>query len=148
ALKVYYPLFGVRGVCIAAFARLRNRHPQVPVSVNGIDTPFYLRWRTTDVSIFRQVYVNGEYDCDVPGRPQVILDAGANIGLTSILYANRYPTAKILAIEPDSSNFEVLNKNVSQYKQITTLQAALWGCNTKLRLIDPGLGHDGFRTGP
>jgi hypothetical protein len=29
-----------------------------------------------------------EYDFKLPGRPQVIVDAGANIGLASVYFAN------------------------------------------------------------
>lgn len=148
ALKVYYPLFGIRGVCIAALARLARRYPRIPVTVDGIDKEIYIRWRTTDVSVFRQVFVVGEYSCDVPRSPEVIVDAGANIGLTSILFANRFPSAKIFAVEPATSNFKILLKNVRKYPNITALQAALWSTTTKLHLVDPGLGHHGFRTHP
>jgi FkbM family methyltransferase len=147
AVHFYYPLFGIRGLCMAAVARLNNRYPQVAMSVDGIDAPIYVRWRTTDLSVFRQVFVTGEYDCELPHGPKVIVDAGANVGLTTILYANKYPAARILAIEPESSNFEILIKNVKTYSQVTVLQAALWGINTTLQLVDPGIGHYGFRTG-
>ena len=146
AFKFYYPLFGLRGVCMGAAARLNNSHPKVALRVNGIDAPIYVRWRTTDLTVFRQVFVLGEYDCEVPRHPEVIVDAGANIGLTTILYANKYPSARILAIEPESSNFDMLLKNVKTYPQVTAVKAALWATNTNLEVVDPGLGHYGFRT--
>jgi len=78
--------------------------------------------------------------------PKVIIDAGANIGLASVLFANRYPDAKIIAIEPENSNFELLKQNVAPYPNIIPLHAALWHKNEKINLIDPGLGKWGFIT--
>jgi FkbM family methyltransferase len=104
-----------------------------------------VRWRTSDLSVFRQVFIIGEYDFELPIEPRVIVDAGANIGLVTILYANKYPGAKILAIEPESSNFEVLSRNVRAYTQVTPLKAALWGVDTDVQIVDPGLGKYGFR---
>jgi FkbM family methyltransferase len=78
--------------------------------------------------------------------PRVIVDAGANIGLTSIFYANKYPSANIIAIEPESSNFALLQKNTQQYPNITAVHAALWKENSQISVIDPGQGHYGFQT--
>jgi FkbM family methyltransferase len=146
AVEFYRPLFGMKGLALTSYARLRKCYPIVALRVDGIKTPMYVRWRTSDLSVFRQIYVLGEYDCDLPSEPSVIIDAGANIGLTSILYANRYPNAKILAIEPEGSNFEMLARNVQVYSRVQALRAALWSEDTDLQLTDPGLGHYGFRT--
>ncbi len=145
AVQFYYPMFGFRGVCLATLARLARSHPSVALTIDGIDAPVYVRWRTSDLSVFRQVFLIGEYDYEVPSKPRVIVDAGANIGLVTILYANKYPHAKILAIEPESSNFEVLLKNVRAYPQVTPLKAALWGVDSDVQILDPGLGNYGFR---
>ena len=77
-----------------------------------------------------QVFLDNEYDFRAVERPQVIVDAGANIGLASILFANRYPQAKILAIEPEHDNFNLLADNVRSYDNIVPLQAAL-GARTR-----------------
>ena len=76
----------------------------------------------------------------------MIVDAGANIGLTSIYFANKYPNAKIIALEPELGNFELLKKNAAPYSQIAALQAAVWNKNEEIDLIDPGLGFWGFMT--
>jgi FkbM family methyltransferase len=54
------------------------------------------------------------------------VDAGAHIGMASILFALKYPRARIIAIEPESSNFAALVRNTAPYKTITPIQAALW----------------------
>ncbi|MEZ6091277.1 MAG: hypothetical protein R3C05_25325 [Pirellulaceae bacterium] len=41
-------------------------------------------------------------------------------------FAMRFPSARILAIEPEDANFELLLKNVERYPNITPIQAALW----------------------
>ena len=73
------------------------------------------------------------------------MDAGANIGLASILFANRFPQAKIFAIEPEHDNFNLLADNVCTYDNIVPLHAALWGENATIHLTDPGDGAWGFR---
>jgi predicted O-methyltransferase YrrM len=43
----------------------------------------------------------------------VVVDAGANIGLASLWFANQYPKAKIVCIEPDPENFRILKENLA-----------------------------------
>jgi FkbM family methyltransferase len=103
---------------------------------------------STDVLTYEQVFLNNEYEFRAIERPQVIVDAGANVGLASILFANRYPQAKIFAIEPEHDNFTLLTENVHPYDNIVPLHAALWGENTTIHLMDPGDGAWGFMTEP
>jgi tRNA1(Val) A37 N6-methylase TrmN6 len=44
-----------------------------------------------------------------------IVDAGANIGMASIFFAQKYPDAKIIAVEAEASNFAMLARNVQPY---------------------------------
>ena len=46
--------------------------------------------------------------------------------MASILFALKYPTARIIAIEPEPSNFAALIRNTAPYKTVTPIQAALW----------------------
>jgi len=68
------------------------------------------------------------------------------VGLASIYFANKYPESKIVAIEPEESNFKLLKINVCPYANIIPLQAALWDKNEEISLVDPGLGKNGFMT--
>jgi len=69
----------------------------------------------------------------VSTEPDVIVDAGANIGLASICFANKYANATIIAVEPEQSNFELLEENVAPYPNIVPVQAALWYEDSEVR---------------
>jgi FkbM family methyltransferase len=64
------------------------------------------------------------------------VDGGANIGLFTILMKNQYPDAKIICIEPDSENFDILQKNVSLYSNVYCEKCGLWNKDTKLKVYD------------
>jgi len=143
----YYSRFGIKGASLAIKARLFNSEEIIEVKRPGIKFPFYLRCLTSDIVVSDQVFVDLEYDFQLKESPKVIVDTGANIGLTSIYFANKYPDAQIIAIEPENGNYEALKKNVSPYTNIRTINAALWNKNEEINLIDPGRhGNCGFRT--
>ena len=143
--RLYYSLFGLRGLVLGAKARLLRVPIEVAVAVPGILHPVRLRFRTTDVPLCREILLNAQYDWKIPISPRVIVDAGANIGLVSVFYANKYPDAKIIAIEPEQSNFEILLKNTTPYPNVIPVHAALWSENEALSLFDPGKGQTTFQ---
>jgi FkbM family methyltransferase len=117
---------------------------KVRCSVPGFRHPVQLRLRTSDVTLFSEILLDVQYDWELPSRPGVIIDAGANIGLTSVFYANKYPQATIIAIEPERSNFEILRQNTALYPNIIALRAALWNEDRELNIVDPGDGRWDF----
>jgi FkbM family methyltransferase len=146
SVREHYQLFGSRGVWLAAVARLRRSKAEILVSVPGLKHPVHLRLRTSDISTFRQVLITSEYDSEFTQPPRIVVDAGANIGLASVFYANKYPNARILAIEPEPANFRLLQKNVLYYPRIIPLQAALWKDSEELTIVDQGCREWGFQT--
>lgn len=140
-----FSLFGPYGVALVAKARLLQRPMEVSVSISGIEHPFHVRLRTTDVSLVSEMLQNAEFDLDLSAPPRVIVDVGANSGITSVYYANKYPQARVLAIEPELSNYEILEKNAAPYANIACVRAALWKNDKTLTIADPGLGHWGFQ---
>src|SRR6185295_3177023 len=89
----YYRRFGVAGVINAVKAKLTGSHVLIAANPREIRFPFFLRARTSDIPTFDQVFVDREYEFLAENSPDVIVDAGANIGLASIFFANRYPGA-------------------------------------------------------
>lgn len=144
--RTHYRLFGLHGIVLIARARLSRRAMQITVASGRHVQPVHLRMRTTDVSVYEEIIVNSEYFLDVDREPTVVVDAGANIGLTSVFFANRFPAARIIAVEPEASNFAMLCKNAAPYGNIVPVEAALWRTDTLLDLNDPGTGSWGFQT--
>ncbi|GAB5514299.1 MAG: hypothetical protein Rhob2KO_20240 [Rhodopirellula baltica] len=96
--------------------------------------PVAIRIGTSDEYVFEQIFLDLEYQINVP-TPEKLLDAGANIGLASVWFANQFPEADILAIEPDPANFRVLEENAAAYRRIRCLQVGLWHRNALLERI-------------
>lgn len=145
-IKDHYSRFGASGLLTALKVKLGSSNDLFEVKRKDVRAPFYLRLKSSDIPTFDQVFVLQEYDFAVLRSPKIIVDAGANIGLASIYFANKYPDAKIIALEPEQSNFKLLEKNVSPYPNVVPVQAALWHKNEEINLIDPGLGQWGFMT--
>ena len=93
-----------------------------------------IRPGSSDAKVFREVFLFEDYQVNLTQPPKVIIDGGANIGLSAIYFSNRYPDAKIIAVEPDSENFQVLKKNVTGYPNIVPLNSALWYKSTWLKI--------------
>nr|VFJ63656.1 MAG: methyltransferase, FkbM family [Candidatus Kentron sp. FW]VFJ66391.1 MAG: methyltransferase, FkbM family [Candidatus Kentron sp. FW] len=109
------------------------------VQRNDVKYPFYLRFRlmdASDVQVYSQIFLQHEYRFTTIEPPKVILDAGANIGLSAIYFANRYPSGKIIALEPERNNFLLLQKNTAIYENIIGIQGALWHKNEMVGLLD------------
>ena len=110
-----------------------------------------IRKSTSDWKAFKQVFIAKEYDFPIKAEPQLIIDGGANVGYASLFFANKFPRAEIIAIEPEESNFAILKRNTVKHKQITAIKAGLWHKKAYLKIADTGLGKWGFmveETGP
>jgi len=117
----------------------------VDLRIATLPHPLYLRPRSSDFQAFGQIFLADEYGWNVNMHPKVIVDAGANIGLSTVLFANKYPDARIIALEPEMSNFLVLKRNVANYANVNPLQMALWHCTGNVAVRDTGRGHWGFQ---
>jgi FkbM family methyltransferase len=128
-LKWHYELWGMRGVCAQTSSRIFGWPRELDVTPRGFANPVHLRLGTSDFCSYRDVLIEKEkkYEPDIPNfSPRNIVDAGAHIGMASIGFAVRYPTAKIIALEPEPANYKALLRNVAPYRSIIPVQAALW----------------------
>lgn len=104
-----------------------------------------LRPGTTDQNVYDQVFTDHEYEDIDFGTPEFIIDAGAHIGMSTIFFATRFPKATVVAVEPESSNYRLLCRNVVKCGNVKPVQAGLWGRSGKLRIQDPEAETWGFR---
>lgn len=108
--------------------------------------PVYFRNLATksDIIMFRQIFVSKDYNITVPFNPEIILDLGANVGFASIYFSNRFPAAKIFALEPNADNYKMACKNTQNYVNVKMVQGAIWNSNEKVHGVDKGLGEAAF----
>lgn len=136
-LTGYYESFGIRGVLSISAHRIFGHPREITARAPGIRYPVHMRVRTTDPATYSEVLLRGEYVLDLPFSPKTIVDAGANIGMASIYFANRYPDARIIAIEAEASNFAMLERNVRPYPSIVPVHAALWNRDGQIGVTEP-----------
>lgn len=108
-----------------------------PVNVPGYPAPLWLRPRR-----FRRDHLRSSHDrlAVLPAQVddvRLIVDCGANIGLSALYLARRYPNAKILAIEPAPGNYAMLVRNTREVPAIQPVQAAVWPRLASLGIADP-----------
>lgn len=145
-LLYYRRLFGVRGALDWTFLKLARGKSRL-FSFRDPHTGFRITIRlgATDAAAYEQVIVNAEYAAALAPPPEYIVDCGANIGLATLYFSWRYPDAKIIAVEPDSSNFEMLVRNVAALENVSVVRAAVWNEATSVALDDSCGGEWGRR---
>jgi FkbM family methyltransferase len=111
--------------------------PQVQVKIPQYPCDFEIRRNESDYSVFSTIFLDRELDEFVPASPQLIIDGGANVGYSTAYYANRYPNAKIIAVEPSSENCQRIKHHCSAFKNVTVIEGGLWSQSGFLRIANP-----------
>lgn len=90
--------------------------------------PLYLRPQTSDLANYVQIFMQRTYACtEILEDVKLIVDVGAYVGYSAIWFAQKFPQAKIVAVEPDEGNFKVLVNNAQNYENIVGLvKNPLW----------------------
>ena len=129
----------------------RAQHIVLNMEFNGADLS--LRIDDSDIRVFKQIFVDNEYDSlNLPDVAKTIIDLGANIGLSALFFIKKFPTSRIVAVEPDAVNFSIMEKNLEKFsKSVSFLQAAIWPTDGEVSLVEEGddhssLGAWGYRT--
>lgn len=80
------------------------------------------------------------------GPVPLIIDAGANVGLSSYYFQALFPESLVVAVEPEPSNFDILSHVLKDSPSTLCLKAGLASEDCRLAVVDSGLGPRGFRT--
>jgi FkbM family methyltransferase len=88
----------------------------------------------------KEIFEQEIYKFISPTEEPFIIDAGANIGLSTIYFKKLYPKARILAFEPDDYIFKYLQKNILQFglKEVQLIKKGLWDKETMLPFNSEG----------
>lgn len=106
------------------------------LKVKGVDHPLRMRTgKSSDRGVLRQIFTNREYESVQLTDPLTIIDLGANVGYSSAYFLSRYPGAKVVSIEPDPSNFKLLQQNLAPYATRSLVRrAAVWSETRRLSI--------------
>jgi FkbM family methyltransferase len=89
---------------------------------------FYIADAMTFLSGFKEIFKKEPYLFKFNINYPLIIDCGANIGLSVIYFKSNYPDAKVIAIEADPALFQLLKRNLESfgYNDVILLQKAVW----------------------
>jgi FkbM family methyltransferase len=109
------------------------------------DHPLACRPGTSDVQVFRQVFIERQYAClDGVKGPGLILDCGANVGYSAAYLLSRFPGARLIAVEPDPGNFALLEQNLRPYgDRARAIRSGVWSRPVGLTVVESGF-RDGL----
>jgi FkbM family methyltransferase len=147
-LKFYYKTykrFGLRAILFLVASKFKKNKID-NIRLKNVNTSISLSNFGTDVTTLFQIFFVGEYNVSLKGSPDFIIDCGANIGLSAVFFANKYPKAKIFAIEPDKNNFKFLKQNTSLFKNVICINKAIWSHSSKMDIVDTNTGNWGLQT--
>ena len=129
----HYKVLGSAGISLL-IKRFIFRGRLIKIKVRDYPQPIYLRNNTSDITVFYQIFLEKSYSIAYTCQPETIIDCGANIGLSSIFFSLKFPNARIIAIEPELSNYELLLKNTNSISNIVVLNAGIWNKPTALKI--------------
>ena len=132
-IKFFYPL--------VQHLRLENKNPfLLKIKISKYDYKAYCPINKDDL-INMTIREDEIIDHFRPKEKDIVVDIGAHIGRYTIISSKRIgPNGKVVAIEADPANFEMLNRNVNLNKltNVTSLNYAVYSNQTKLKLYLPG----------
>ena len=92
----------------------KSRDKEVSTTIFG--NKFYAFSYHTLNYLIREIFVNEEYQFKNTNGKPVIIDCGANIGMSVLYFKRCHPKATIIAIEPNPTTYSLLDKNVKSFE--------------------------------
>lgn len=120
--------FGIRQATRCSIKHRYRVNPLLNITIAS--ERLTVRAFSDDVTIARQCLEDSQYALPTGFRfPQgdLIIDAGAYIGASSLILSRQFPDQLVVALEPDRSNYALLLKNTQRNSNILPINAALGG---------------------
>jgi FkbM family methyltransferase len=132
------------------------------IQTGAAPRPFHYRQGSCDETVIRQIFGDHVYALNrfrrfpeilehlerkrgETGLRPLIVDAGANIGASSVYFSLNFPDAVVVSVEPEPANFQLLARNASGLP-IEPQLAAVASERGRMKVVDPGELYWGYRT--
>lgn len=124
-------------------AMLKMRHGLAARYSGKTIRAFGVTYRVPDVASFLgmldEIYGNEIYRFPTTNDAPLIVDIGANVGVSVNYFLSQYPGAHIIAYEADPDVFTCLQQNIgAQAARVTLHNQAVWVENTRLPFAQEG----------
>jgi FkbM family methyltransferase len=93
------------------------------------DVTICYRLNRGDIQTIREVWIKETYRLPRHAKPEVVVDLGANIGMTSVFLARRHGARYLVAVEPLPENAGLASTNLSLNGVDATVIEAAVGAN-------------------
>jgi FkbM family methyltransferase len=147
-VRNYARSIGWRAAIRMRFSDLRARigvgkPALLKLKIRNAQYPLFMRIGSSDREVLGQIFIEKEYESIAVFSPRTILDLGANVGYSSAYFLSKYPAASVVAVEPDSGNYEICCRNLEPYgSRAKVVHGAAWPERSKL-VVDRGAWRDG-----
>lgn len=102
-----------------------------PINLRELEQPVWIRLGSLDFTSVEEVFLRKNYHSvaeQLPKSVGLVIDLGANVGVTIRLWQHFWPDARIIAVEPDADNMAVCRKNVEaagRAQRVSLVQAGI-----------------------
>jgi FkbM family methyltransferase len=112
----------------AEVERLKRVPRNTTMTTNLVGGCFELVDSQSFLAQYRAIFEQQIYRFDSRKEMPLIIDGGANVGLSVLFFKRLYPKSRILAFEPDPALFQVLAKNCAAHclEDVQLIRKALW----------------------
>lgn len=104
---------------------------------------FYFHFGLAFYDTYKEIFEKKIYEFKTNNPKPIILDCGANMGISVLYFSKQFPKAQILAFEPDETVLPFLEKNIQSQNlhNVELFKKAVWTEETELSFYtDSGLG--------
>lgn len=113
----------------------------VRVFLRGRPRALYLRLGSSDGAVLEEIFIRKVYEpvFEFLEDAELVVDLGANVGYSVALWRERFPGARVIAVEPDAGNCEMLGLNAGEEGgRVTVVRACLAGAPGRVYLDRSG----------
>ena len=123
-----------------AAERIRKLPRYTPFTTELLGPPVRCVDGASFIASYNEIFKRGIYRFETPIESPLIIDCGANIGLSVIYFKRLFPTARITAFEADPAVFEVLSWNIRSLgiDGVQLHNKAVWNEETTLDFFSEG----------
>ena len=140
-LRLSWRWIGPSGIVRSWLGSKPGLRRQIEGDALGSGAPFWVRLPSTDVNVLRQWFDPAHPTFAVNPDVKVVVDCGANIGVSTRIFAECFPSARVIAIELAPDNVEMLLQNTEAYPSIEVLHAGVWDKECQL-FVQPTTGDE------